>query len=157
MTTNIQGGEKLMNVAMNRILESAVILNWNDLLRPAQRGLIQLEYVPGARRSYLKVWQLTGKGEWSLVCEYWMSHGAAIATDDGIMFSNGYDSAGLAEMLKLIMQNSDRFAAPLKSGPSSIQIKAPTEQETVEANVCMRQSYESLGRTFINIPTSAVA
>ena len=154
--TNIQDGEKLMNVAMNRILESAVILSWNDLLRPTQRGLIQLEYVPGARRSYLKVWQLTGKGEWSLVCEYWMSHGA-VATDDGIMFSNGYDSAGLAEMLKIIMQHSDRFAAPLASGASSIQINAPTEQETLEANVCMRQGYESIGRTFIDIPTSAVA
>jgi hypothetical protein len=152
--TNILDGKKLMNVAMNRILESAVILSWNDLLRPTQRGLIQLEYVPGARRSYLKVWQLTGKGEWSLVCEYWMSHGA-VATDDGIMFSNGYDSARLAEMLKIIMQHSDRFAAPLASGPGSIQIKSPTEQEVLEANVCMRHGYESLGRTFIDIPASA--
>ncbi len=155
--TSILDGKKLMNIVMDRILSSAVILSWNDLLRPTQRGLIQLEYVPGGRRSYLKVWQLTGKGEWSLVCEYWMSHGAAAATDDGIMFSNGYDSAGLAEMLKVIMQHSDRFTAPLSPGPSSIQIKLPTEQETLEASEHMRQAYETLGLTFIDIPAVAVA
>ncbi len=155
--TNILDGKKLMNGAMNRILESAVILSWNDLLRPTQRGLIQLEYVPGPRRSYLKIWQLTGKGEWSLVCEYWMSHGAAVATDDGIMFSNGYASAGLAEMLEVIMQHREHFAVPLTSGPGSIQIKFPTEKETLEAKGCIRQAFESLGLTFIDIPTSAVA
>ena len=155
--TSILDGKNLMNIAMDRILASAVILSWNDLLRPTQRGLIQLEYVPGARRSYLKVWKLTGKGEWSLVCEYWMSHGAAVATDDGIMFSNNYDSAGLAEMLKVIMQHSDRFTAPLAPGPSSVQIRPPTEQETLEANGHMRQAYESLGLTFIDIPAFAVA
>jgi hypothetical protein len=154
--TNILDGKKLMNVAMNRILESAVILSWNDLLRPTQRGLIQLEYVPGTRRSYLKVWQLTGKGEWSLVCEYWMSHGA-VAPDDGIMFSNDYASAGLAEMLEVIMQHSDRFTAPLTPGPSSIQIKPPTEQETLEADGHIRQAYENLGVAFIAIPAVAVA
>jgi hypothetical protein len=154
--TSILDGKNLMNIAMERILASAVILSWNNLLHPTQRGLIQLEYVPGARRSYLKVWQLTGKGEWSLVCEYWMSHGAA-ATDDGIMFSNGYDSAGLAKMLKVIMQHSDRFTTPLSPGPRSIQIKLPTEQETLEANGHMRQAYESLGLTFIDIPAVVVA
>jgi hypothetical protein len=34
-------------VQMHRILESAVILSWKDLLHPSQRDLIQIEYVPG--------------------------------------------------------------------------------------------------------------
>jgi hypothetical protein len=155
--TTILDGKKLMNIAMGRLLASAVILSWNDLTHATPSGLIQLEYVPGARRSYLKVWQLMAKGEWSLVCEYWMSHGATAATDDGIMFSNGYDSTGLTEMLEIIMQHWDRFAAPLIPGPSSIQIKLPTQQETLEANGCMRQAYKSLGRTFTDIPAVAVA
>lgn len=62
---------------------------------------------------------------------------------------NGYDSTGLAEMLEIIMQHWDRFAAPLIPGPSSIQIKLPTQQETLEANGCMRQAYKSLGRTLL--------
>jgi hypothetical protein len=60
-------------------------------------------------------------------------------------------------MLEVIMQHSDRFTAPLTPGPSSIQIKPPTEQETLEADGHMRQAYETLGLTFIDIPTVAVA
>jgi hypothetical protein len=61
-------------IQMRRILDNAVILSWKDLLRPSQRGFIQVEYVPGIHFSYLKIWQLTGKGEWSLVCEHRLSH-----------------------------------------------------------------------------------
>ena len=132
-------------IQMSRVLESAVILNWKDLLRPSQRDLIQIEYVPGIHISYLKIWQLTGKGEWSLVCEYWLSHRPAIASDDGTTFSNGYRSAGLAAMLQVIMQHQDRFA-PFRPGSlSSTQVQAPTGQDTLEAAACIRQVYESFG------------
>lgn len=144
-------------IEMDRILESAVILSWHDLLRPTQRNLIQVEYVPGTRRSYLKIWQLTGKGEWSLVCEYWTSHAAPAATDDGMIFSNGYASTGLAAMLEVIMQYSHRFAERLTPGPTSIQVKTPTEQETLAANECMMQGYESLGLAFTSIQAVAAA
>ena len=80
-------------IQMRRILDNAVILSWKDLLRPSQRGFIQVEYVPGIHFSYLKIWQLTGKGEWSLVCEHRLSHCATVATKDGTSFSNGYRSA----------------------------------------------------------------
>ena len=33
-------------IQMHRILESAVILSWKDILHPSQRDLIQIEYVP---------------------------------------------------------------------------------------------------------------
>ena len=35
-------------IQMRRILDNAVILSWKDLLRPSQRGFIQVEYVPGS-------------------------------------------------------------------------------------------------------------
>ena len=66
--SSIPGVTSTVSIQMDRILESAVILSWKDLLCPSQQGLIQIEYVPGAHLSYLKIWQLTGKGEWSLVC-----------------------------------------------------------------------------------------
>jgi hypothetical protein len=145
-------------IQMHRILESAVILSWKDLLRPSQQGLVQIEYVPGPHLSYLKIWQLTGKGEWSLVCEHWLSHRPAIATDDGTTFSNGYYSAGLAAMLQVIMQHQGHFAAPLRPhSPGSIQVQLPNEQDTLAANVCMRQAYESVGLTFTHVPIAAVA
>jgi hypothetical protein len=145
-------------IQMHRILESAVILSWNDLLRPSQRGLIQIEYVPGIHLSYLKIWQLTGKGEWSLVCEHWVSHRPTIATDDGTTFSNGYHSEGLAAMLQVIMQHQDHFAAPLRPGsPSSIQVQLPTEQDTLAAAACMRLAYEDVGLAFTDIPAFTAA
>jgi len=144
-------------VQMHRILESAVILSWKDLLRPSQRGLIQVEYVPGIHISYLKIWQLTGKGEWSLVCEHWLSHRSAVATDDGTTFSNGYHSAGLAAMLQVIMQHQDQFASLRPGSPSSTQVKLPTEQDTLAATACMNQAYESLGLVFTHVPATAVA
>ena len=142
-------------IQMARVLESAVILNWKDLLRPSQRGLIQIEYVPGIHISYLKIWQLTGKGEWSLVCEYWLSHRPAIATDDGTTFSNGYHSAGLAAMLHVIMQHQDQFAPLPPNSPSSTQVRVPTSQDTLAATACMRQVYEDLGLVFSNVPAVA--
>ena len=144
-------------VQMHRILESAVILSWKDLLRPSQRGLIQVEYVPGIHFSYLKIWQLTGKGEWSLVCEHWMSPRPAVATDDGTTFSNGYYSAGLAAMLQVIMQHQNQFATLRPGSPSSTQVQLPTEQDTLAAAACMNQAYESLGLVFTYVPAAALA
>jgi hypothetical protein len=141
-------------IQMQRILESAVILNWKDLLHPSQRDLIQIEYVQGIQLSYLKIWQLTGKGEWSLVCEYWLSHRPAIATDDGTTFSNGYHSAALAAMLQVIMQHQDQFA-PLRPGsPSSTQIQLPTEQDIQAATACMKQAYENCGLVLRHVPVA---
>jgi hypothetical protein len=144
-------------VQMQRILESAVILSWKDLQRPSQRGLIQIEYVPGTHLSYLKIWQLTGKREWSLVCEYWLSHRPAIASDDGTTFSNGYQSASLAAMLQVIMQHQNQFATLRPGSPSSTQVQLPTEQDTLAATACMNQAYESLGLVFTYVPAAALA
>jgi hypothetical protein len=125
---------------MEPIFEGAVILSWKDLQRPSQRGLIQIEYVPGIHLSYLKIWQLTGKGEWSLVCEYWLSHRPPIATDDGTTFSNGYHSAGLAAMLQVIMQHQDQ-SAPLRPGsPSSTQVQLPTTGAGHAGGNCMHEA-----------------
>jgi len=140
---------------MARVLESAVILNWKYLLRPSQRGLIQIEYVPGIHISYLKIWQLTGKGEWSLVCEYWLSHRPAITTDNGTTFSNGYHSAGLAAMLQVIMQHQDQFAPFRPGSPSSTQVQVPTGQDALESTACMRQVYENFGLVLPYVPAVA--
>jgi hypothetical protein len=142
---------------MDRILESAVVLSWKDLLRPSQRGLIHIEYAPGTRLAYLKIWQLTGKGEWSLVCEYWMSPGPTYSPGDGMRFSNDYHSAGLAEMLEVIMQHQDNFAPSLRPGAGLIQVTLPTEQENLASGACMRHVYESFGLSFAQIPVAAAA
>ena len=144
-------------IQMHRILESAVILSWKDLLHPSQRDLIQIEYVPGNPRSYLRIWQLTGKGEWSLVCDHWRSHLPAVAKDDGTTFSNGYHSADLAAMLRVIMQHEDQFAPVRPGSPNSAQVQLPTEQDTLAATACMKQAYESFGLVFTHVSAIGVA
>lgn len=148
----------LASIEMDRILRSAVVLSWKDLLPVSQGGLVHIEYAPGQRLPYVKIWHLTGKGEWSLVCEYWMSREPARIPGAGMTFSNGYYSAGLAEMMEVIMQHQGFFAASLVvPGAGLIQIILPTDQESMAATNCMRHAYESLGITPAQIPTAAMA
>jgi hypothetical protein len=154
---NSPQGTTMVKVQMDRILESAVVLSWRDLLHQSQGGPIHIEYAPGTRLAYLKIWQLTGKGEWSLVCEYWMPHGPTDSPGDGIKFSNHYHSASLAEMLEVIMQHQDNFAPSLNPGAGLIQVTLPTVQETLTSGACMRHVYESFGLSFDRIPAAAAA
>ena len=154
---SIPDGKRTVNIQMDHMLTSAVVLSWPDLLHVSQRGLIHIEYAPGKSLLYLKVWDLTGKGEWSLVCEYWMSRGPTATPLGGMTFSNDYHSAGLAGMLEVIMQHQEHFAASLVTGAGLIQVTLPSEQESRAATVCMKQAYESLGLTFAHIPASAMA
>jgi hypothetical protein len=154
---SIPQGTTMVRVQMDRILESAVVLSWKDLLHPSQRGPIHVEYAPGTRLPYLKIWQLTGRGEWNLVCEYWMSRGPTDSPGDGMTFSNDYHSAGLAEMLEVIMQHQDNFAPSLKPGAGLIQVTLPTELESLASGACMRHVYESFGLSFAHIPIAAAA
>lgn len=147
----------MVRAQMDRILKSAVVLSWRDLLHPSQRGLIHIEYAPGTRLPYLKIWHLTGRGEWRLVCEYWMPRGSADSFGDGMTFCNDYHSAGLAAMLEVIMQHQDNFAPSLKPGAGLIQVTLPTEQENLTSGACMRHVYESFGLSFAQIPAAAAA
>jgi len=156
--SSIADGKWAMKIQMDQLLTSAVVLSWKDLRHASQRGLIHIEYAPGKSLEYLKIWQLTGKGEWSLVCEYWMPNGTTASIRDGVRFSNDYHSADLAGMLEVIMQHQESFAASLTApGAGLIQVTVPTDQESMAAVDCMRHAYESLGLTFAQIPTSAAA
>jgi hypothetical protein len=156
--SSIPDGKRTIKIELDRILTSAVVLSWEDLLHVTHGGLIHIEYAPGKTVQYLKVWELTGKGEWSLVCEYWMSRGPAGLPPAGMMFSNEYHSAGLTDMLELIMQHQDRFSDSLdRPGAGLIQVTLPTAQESLAATACMRHAYESLGLAFAHIPAAARA
>lgn len=144
-----------MKIQMDRILTSAVVLSWEDLARVSQRGLIHIEYAPGKSLEYVKIWQLTGKGEWSLVCEYWMPDGTTAAARDGMTFSNDYHSADLAAMLEIIMQHQESFGASLiVPGAGLIQVTLPTDHERVAAADCMRHAYQGLGIAFAQTPAN---
>src|SRR5689334_18126159 len=103
-----------MNTTINleRILESAIVASWPDLMRGTRAGLIHIEYgfAVGGTLDYLKVWSSLTRGHWLLACEYQMS--ANNFHSAGITFENEYQSEGLAQILDYAMQHQNTFVLP---------------------------------------------
>lgn len=132
--------------SLDRILESAIIVSWADLMRSAQTGLIHIEYgfAPTGTLDYLKVWSSLTRGHWLLACEYWMS--ASAFHDTGVRFDNGYESEGLAHILEFVMQHQNSFVLPPNRGRQGLlQIPTPTEEESAAAAVFVNEAFHGLG------------
>lgn len=102
--------------SLERILESAIVVSWPDLIGEAQTGLIHIEYgfAPTGTLDYLKVWSSLTRGHWLLACEYWMS--ASTFHGTGVRFDNGYESEALAHILEFVMRQQSEFALPTNRG-----------------------------------------
>jgi hypothetical protein len=144
----------IKRVQIDRVLESAVVLSWKDLLHTGKEGLVHVEYgtAPEPSLQYLKIWLSTTRGTWDLICEYWMSAGSAKAPPAGLTFRNGYYSTDLAQMLGQMMQHHDDFPNSLwgESGVNLIQVQRPTENDRRKAGDCMTDAYHRLG---LEMPT----
>jgi hypothetical protein len=143
-------------VQLDRMLENAVILSWEDLPHGFETGLVHIEYAPGTNLDYVKIWQLVAKGAWGLICEYWMVPQPAPA-GAGLTFSNGYRSEGLAQMLELIMQHQDNFVPSMGPGAGMIQVTRPSEETKEAASICMKQAYSHARLEFEHTPSAATA
>src|SRR5437879_11794428 len=100
------------NQSLERILESAIVVSWSDLMRGAQTGLIHIEdgFAAGGTLDYLQVWSSVTRGHWLLACGYWMSASRFHGT--GVHFDNKYQSEGLAHILEFVMQHQTAFVLP---------------------------------------------
>jgi hypothetical protein len=133
--------EKAENI--EQILESAVVVNWADLIRGGLRGLIHIEYgfAPSGTLDYLKVWSSIKRGYWLLACTYWMS--ASESHDAGVHFDNGFESKGLAHILEVVMQHQKVFALPQNlNRPGLLQIAMPTEKERKAAAASINDAFD---------------
>ena len=131
--------------SLERMLESAVVVSWADLMHGAETGLIHIEYgfAPGGTLEYLKVWSSITRGHWLLACEYWMS--ASTFHGTGISFDNGYRSEGLAHILGFIMQHQRSFVLPSNDGRQGLlQISTPTVEEMAAATTFVNESLHRL-------------
>ena len=81
--------------ALNHILSSAVVLNWDAVASQSVPATVRLEYHIGTDGSveYLKLWSL-GREYWSLICDYTPNTGWS----DGPRFTNGYHSRSLGRL-----------------------------------------------------------
>jgi hypothetical protein len=128
---------------IEQILESAVVVNWADLIRGGQPGLIHIEYgfAPSGTLDYLKVWSSIKRGYWLLACTYWMS--ASESHDAGVHFDNGFESKGLAHILEVVMQHQKVFALPQNlNRPGLLQIAMPTEKERKAAAASINDAFD---------------
>lgn len=148
----IEPTARTQRVEIARVLESAVVLSWKDLLGKSKGGLVHVEYgtAPEPSLQYLKVWLSTTRGTWNLICEYWTSSGSSKLPAAGLTFSNGYHSEDLTVMLEQMMQHHDGFADSLsgESGINLIQVQSPTEGDRVIAGARMTEAYHRLGLLF---------
>jgi len=131
---------------LERILESAVVVSWTDLMRGAQAGLVHIEYgfAASGTLDYLKFWSSVSRGHWLLAVEYWASPSNSHST--GVHFENGYESQALKRVLDSVMQHQTEFSLPADFGRRGLlQIATPTEQESVVASALLNETLHHLG------------
>jgi hypothetical protein len=134
------------NDNLERILESAVVVSWADLMRGTETGLIHVEYgfAPTDALDYLKIWSSVTRGHWLLACEYWMSANTFHAA--GIRFDNGYESEGLSNILERVMQHQTSFVLPENMGRQGLlQIPTPSEEDRWAGGEWIRDAFDRLG------------
>ena len=122
------------DVRLDHVLESAVVLNWKDLVQGQAAGLVQVEYHVGGDGSVdcLKMWSSTPRGYSSLICNYSVNPGWS----GGPSFSNGFHSRDLGRSLESIMLNQNLFQ--VASEPNSnvvIQVGPPTPEQVESAKL----------------------
>ena len=131
-----------VNQNLERILESAIVANWADLI-DGDKSLIHVDYgvAPNGTLDYLQVWTAASRGYWLLVCSYWMS--ASPHHDIGVRFDNGYHSQGLADILAVVMPHQNAFDLPSPFGRKGlIQITTPTEEARTAAAASISDAFK---------------
>ena len=122
------------DVKLDQVLESAVVLNWQDLMQGQSAGHVQIEYHVGGERSVdcLKMWRSTPRGYSSLICNYSVKPGWS----SGPCFSNGFHSRELGRLLESIMLNQNLFQPVSEAnGNVVIQIGPPTAEQVDSAKL----------------------
>lgn len=118
--------------SLDRAIENAVILSWDELMPKAISGIIHVEYHTGPDRllEYLKVWASTERGYWNLVCEYWKC--SLWSHVPGLSFGKGNHPGDFSRRLESVMQHEDDFTK-LPQQDGLIQIYPPAERERLAA------------------------
>jgi hypothetical protein len=129
--------------SLDQLLESAVVQSCPDLMKNATSGSLHLEYIfaPDNSVDSLKLWSSTIRGQWNLVCEYWMSSSAV--RDKGIHFQVGFRSEDLSHTLEFIMQHQGIFLPSPNLGRAGLlQIQVPTtREETASAAKSLSEAF----------------
>lgn len=125
---------------LDKALQFAMTLAWDDLLKASQPRSVRVEYhgKPGIFLDSVSVWSAKAWGYHDLLCDYWTS--APSSHPSGVCFENGRGSVKLAETLGFIMKNQDQFTRPADAGRNGlVLIDPPAVDEPKEAATWMNQ------------------
>jgi len=140
------------DVTLDHLIESAVVVTWNDLLQGQPAGLVQVEYHVGSERSVdcLKMWRSTLRGYSSLICNY----SVGPAWSSGPCFSNGFHSRDLGRLLESIMLNQNLFQ-PVSETDSNvvIQVGPPTAEQAESAKLQLADIFPAPAPALRKVPT----
>jgi len=140
-------------IQLEHVLESAVILSWNEL--GSDSTMVHVEYAtaPEPCLQYLKIWRSTKRAKWDLICEYWISAGAAGAPHIGLTFGSGHHSPRLTKILHSVLQHQGGIPDALfgETKLNLIVVGLPTPQERLSATRYMSEAYEQRGLSFASM------
>jgi hypothetical protein len=125
---------------LDRILTSAVVLNWDALTLASTSGRVRIEYHIGLDGSveYLKLWTST-REYWSLICDFSVHP----AWSDGPRFSNGFHSRSLGRLLQSIVMNQNLFQHDCRPNSNGLlEIGTPTLQEIGDARLRVSETFQ---------------
>lgn len=121
-------------LSLKGMLSNALVVNWNELMSESVASQVQIEYHVGPAGSidFLKVWAAVLRGQWDLICSYWMYPSSS--RQSGLQFANGQKSDTFRGMLDSIMQHQQLFLVETAPGADGmIQVSPPTEKERSSA------------------------
>ena len=106
--TGTHEAKSLETMPLDHVLESAVVINWSDLVRGTIPGLIQVEYHVGEEQlvDNVRIWSSTARGYWSLVCHCSIDPDLSCT----LHFRNGYQVGNFGNLLLAVMKRQGEFA-----------------------------------------------
>jgi hypothetical protein len=128
-----------------RLLKSAVVINWTDLISAGQSGVVHVDCRFGDQEEvdHLTIWVATERGEWRLAGEYFKSHTKRSLS--GMKFEGDYRSEKLACTLDTIFEHQHSFAPLPNAGRDGlIEVEQPTSRERRVAENAIASMLRSL-------------
>ena len=128
-----------------RLLKSAVVVSWTDLISDGQSGIVHLDCRFGDEDAveHLTIWVATQRGEWRLAGEYSMLRAKKSIT--GMSFESSYRSEKLACTLDTILEHQHSFTPlPNPGRDGLIEVEQPTTRERRTAEGAISSMLRSL-------------